>query len=213
MADYDPNVPVSGSENISVSQPKIMNNFQQLNTIFEFDHWTWNNATVANRGLHRQISFPSVLGADPAIGSNQGILYTKGDPNDVSARPQMYFENTTAGGKIFQITNRFINSQANNGYIILPNGTDTNRSIIVMWGNVNASSSSIPAIMFPTISNYTGAPQGFPNLCFGIFLTQEGPSASGAPTIILNTFGTQQFTVRISASVPGTTLYWLAIGN
>lgn len=210
---YIPNTPANGAENISVSQPKIKENFNQLNTIFAEDHFTWNDTSSAKRGLHKQLTFPDVLAADPVIGSDLGILYPKADSKDTSARAQMYFENQTALGKVFQITNRFINSISNNGYLMLPNGTDTNKSIIIMWGNVPAATSAIPAIVFPTISNYVGGPVGFPTSCFGVFLTQLGNSASGAPTIILNAFGSTQFTVRISASVPGTVLYWLAIGN
>ena len=210
---YDPLTPPSGAQNISVTRPQITTNFTQLNTIFDNDHWKYNETVSARRGYHRQITYPVPLTVDPATSTNTGSLYTKADVNDTSARPQLYFQNINGVNNVWQITNRFHNSISNNGYWVFSNGTLGDKSLIAMWGNVPAATSSIPAIAFPTISNYVGAPIGFPNSCFGVFLSQFGNSATTAPKIIVDTFGTQQFTVKISAGVAGTVLYWFAVGN
>lgn len=98
MSDYDPTIPF-GSQNISQGQVTIQNNFAQLNTIFDFDHFTWNNNTDAgaDRGLHRKITFPVPLGADPVVGGDDAVLYTK----TVTALTELFIKN--AGG-LTQIT-------------------------------------------------------------------------------------------------------------
>ena len=80
---------------VSVSQGQILENFSQLNTQFAIDHYAWTVGT----GVHKQVTIPAVLGADPAIAGAGGIYYTKNDP--VSGMTQAYFRNNTT---VYQIT-------------------------------------------------------------------------------------------------------------
>lgn len=221
---YTPSTPANGAENISVSQPKITTNFEQLNVLYNRDHFAWNDLTSAKRGYHRQMSFPDALVADPAIGSFDGILYPKEDPNDTSARTQMFFSNTTAGGRVFQLTNRFYSPGTTSGFLMLPNGTDSNPSLILMWGVYTGafnSSSSIP-VDFPKMPNYSyvqASPdnKGFPNNCFNVQISLETNDHSTSPSKVCTIAQTPAFN-RLGFSFNANNsfinkLYWFAIGN
>lgn len=70
---YNANIPQSNN-NISVSQGNILTNFQQLNTIFAKDHYTWDDNTAANRGWQKQVTFPANVAAVAA--GIAGIVHT-----------------------------------------------------------------------------------------------------------------------------------------
>lgn len=79
MADYNPNTPL-GTQNISNGQVTINNNFQELETIFDKDHYTWDDTTDpggAFRGFHRQLTLSLPLGGDPAVAGTASKTYTK----------------------------------------------------------------------------------------------------------------------------------------
>jgi hypothetical protein len=171
---YNPDVPLNGDENMSVSNPKIKTNFTALNNIFDNDHYKWNASIQAQRGYHKKISFPLAI-TDPVLGSQAGILYIKNDPNDDLARPQLYFENSQ---EIQQITNAFGSSTKDGGYWPLSNSTNggPHKTMWVMWGNEKATpgpgfSSNVVPVVFPTITDFTPAAAGFPNSCFLVLLT------------------------------------------
>lgn len=174
MADYDPLIP-QPNDLISESQSDILNNFGQLNTIFNSDHFTWNSSPSAKRGAHRKVTFATKLTSDPVLGSNDGIFFPKEDANDTSLREQLYFKNPT---ETVQITNRFHLGTAT-GYWMMPGGGGLTPSLIFMWGNVLATSftddlgpaGSFFDVTFQNLSSYTGSPSGFPNSLFNIQLT------------------------------------------
>jgi hypothetical protein len=201
MADYDPLIP-QANDLISQSQSDILNNFGELNTIFNNDHYTWDYSTSAYRGLHRKITFPLALGSDPALAGMAGYLFLKNDPNDASARAQVYYKNIT---ETLQVTNRF-HSAVTNGYIQLQGG------IIFMWGKISNPGSGNHTENFNTIANYTGAPVGFPNACFNVSLTVNGTSSTQTAVLNQSTpFTSTSFSYRMSASGPD--VFWYAIGN
>lgn len=204
---YTPGIPNS-TDNISVSQGQIKTNFQQLDSIFDNDHYKWDDATSggAYRGYHRQVYFPVASASDPALGGFESVFFSKDDTNDISLRAQLYFKNVTA---TYQVTNRFQNA-ATNGYAMIAGG------IILMWGVSAQATSGNHSINFNTITNYTGAPTGFPNNCFSVNFTIQTPSSGTAPTIVLDQttpFTQTQFNIRVSASVANTSIYWFAVGN
>lgn len=84
---YSPTIP-QPNDLLSQSQGDIQINFSQANSIFQIDHVEFNNATVADRGDHKQITFNTnnVPGGAP-VGTHS-ILYT----ND--ARPNLYYRNS-----------------------------------------------------------------------------------------------------------------------
>lgn len=200
---YNPNIP-QATDNISVDQPKILTNFSQANTLFGLDHFSFNNATVANRGLHQQVTFPTPLGAAPTPSNPEGILYPLADPNDTSSRTQLYFKN---GSTSFQVTNRFTNSGS--GYSMMPGG------IIFMWGIETSITSGTHTVTFPTISNYNYVGPGFPTAAFNVQISVSATSSAGAPVVVVDegSLNANRFRYRVSATVASTDLYWMAIGN
>jgi hypothetical protein len=95
---YNPNIPAP-TDQPSASQGQFLTNFGQLNTLFNFDHVAWNDATVANRGLHRKVAFIQAV-ADPIFAFPITQLYTKTSTNAVVNQrfnDLYYYEKNTAG--------------------------------------------------------------------------------------------------------------------
>lgn len=229
MSNYNPNVPASGSENISSAEPDIRNNFQKLNTIFNNDHYTWNDATLAgaNRGYHRKISFPAAI-SDPAIGSFSGILYPKNDIYDTSTEPQVFFENPNGLNAIQQLTNRFHKTDgtdiAPNGYFMLPLGTPNNRSLIFMWGRqdtfaATSGGKGVQPITLPSIDHYNyqgGQTKGFPNSIFNVQVTMARNDADTTKNLSVKTGSdspTKEGFSIVYSSTDMNRVYWFAIGT
>lgn len=172
---YNPNIPL-GTDNISVDRASMQVNFDQANTLFDNDHYAFDDATSANRGYHRQIFFPAALGADPSLGGFLGVLYPKVDTNDTSNRMQIYFKNATG---VQQVTSRFQTASAS-GYIQLP-GT---QGLFMMWfqDSVTLTGGNTQQFFtknYPiTISNYNYAGPGFPTGTLQIFFTIVSDSTS-----------------------------------
>ena len=60
---YKPNIPQS-TDNLSQSQIDMLGNFQQLNTSFLVDHYTFADLT-ANNGKHNTVTTPAYVAAPP----------------------------------------------------------------------------------------------------------------------------------------------------
>ncbi len=95
---YNPNIPF-GAQNISQGQVTIQTNFSQLETIFDNDHYTWDNATVANRGRHRQITIPAYI-ADPNPTNPSSVLYTKDAGGGFTG---LYFQNDSTAADVYPL--------------------------------------------------------------------------------------------------------------
>jgi hypothetical protein len=200
---YNPNIP-NATDNISVSQNDLKINFQQLENIFDNDHYTWDFATTANRGAHRQVNFKLPI-ADPAVVATESFVYSKADPKDTGNNSQLYFKNILG---IKQLTNRFLGS-AIDGYAILSEG------IILMWGKEIGGpfgSNQVP-VFFPTMTNYAGAPVGFPNNCFNVQCTGALLDNTAKSVGIRDgTLAANGFTAQLSSVSLGS-FFWFAIGN
>ena len=88
---FNPNIP-QATDLTSASQSQILTNFSQLNTIFDVDHVTYDNATVANRGKHDKSTYIE-QGADPATSANEVALYSK----DLSTVSTLYMRKESSG--------------------------------------------------------------------------------------------------------------------
>lgn len=117
---YNPSIPQTG-DNLSTSQGQMLTNFTALNTIFAFDHYTWNDSTTANQGLHKKVSFPATetVGAQSGLAS---VVYTK----NVASVASPYFRNAI-GDFVMWYGGTTSNGQAsttlaNPGQLNLPNG-------------------------------------------------------------------------------------------
>lgn len=191
---YNPSIP-QGSDNLSTSQGQILNNFTQLNNIFDFNHFTWNDPTSANRGLHRKIDFPSPTTVAPPAG-NASVLY----PKTVSAVTSLYFDNAVGSSVVWRggSTNGLVSVSSSN--LTLPNGLQFSYGI----GTTNGSGDA-------TVSF------NFPNNLYSATLTRviTGGNNRGfvewgsAPT---KTSGAVRMLDSSGSGIAGT-FHWFAVGN
>lgn len=210
---YNPLIPI-GTDNISTDRSGIQVNFSQADLLFANDHYAFDDATSANRGYHKQIYFPLASGSAPSLGSFAGVFFTQNDPNDTSAKPQLYFKNSS---NTYQVSNRF-RSSASTGYWMLDNGSGTTgTTAIMMWGSASipSSGSGTVPVTFPTISNYIGGPAGFPNNVYNVQFSLQASSSGNQPAVCIDTsaFSTTGFRFRYSGGTVAATAYWTAIGN
>jgi hypothetical protein len=146
---YNPNIPQS-NERPSVSQSKILTNFQQLNTVFDEDHLTFNASE--NNGKHKAIHLREV--SDPTTISNELGLYVK----ETDSISELWLRRESNGTKI-QLTSKNP-TKATAGQTFLPGG------IILKWGNSSVGAGG--DISFPT---------QFPTACLNVQATVEDSSA------------------------------------
>jgi len=88
---FNPNIP-QASDLISQSQAQILTNFGQVNTIFDIDHVTFNNATAANRGKHDKSTYVEQA-SDPVTSTNEVAVYSK----DTGTQPDLFYRPESAG--------------------------------------------------------------------------------------------------------------------
>lgn len=208
---YDPTIP-QASDNISTSQGEILTNFSQIGSLFgsnaAADHYAFNDATAAFRALHKQVTFPTPLGAAPAPSNPKGIIYPLADVNDTSTRTQTYFKN---GSTTHQLTNRF-SAAAAPGWIMLSGSKD---SIIFMWGTEASITIGTHTVNFPQITNHVSGP-GFPTSCFNVQFSLSCTSSNPAnvPSVVINdgSISASQFQYRVNTTLPDVDLFWFAIG-
>lgn len=187
MTDYDPTIPAA-TQNLLTSQGQMLNNFSELNTIFDYNHFTWNDAVTADRGKHRKVEFPEPLTSDPSPTGDDGVLYTKA----VSGIGQLFFANASAVDQLTGINGTF----AAEGSATFPNG------LIMKWGK-KTSVSNNSAVVYPT---------PFPTAVWSVQVS-GGESSGTQPTINLsaNAADTNGFTLKISTG--STDIFYFALGN
>lgn len=186
---YNPNIP-QANDLISQSQAQIQTNFSQADTIFDTNHYTFDNSTVANRGKHRFSSYVE-QGADPVTAANEIAIYSK----DLAGVSQLYMRRESAGTVIqMSVGNPVV---GNPGSTFLPGG------IIMKWGFKNILSTG-------TAINFVAEGVGnFPTNCFGVTISvnQNAFSGGDAWSNIPNVAG---FTAR---AVNNCSVFWVAMGN
>lgn len=72
---FNPNIPQS-TDKQDQSQPQLLTNFSQLNTLMDNDHVAWNNGTTANRARHRRVRIVENQ-TDPNLTYPNSEVYTK----------------------------------------------------------------------------------------------------------------------------------------
>ena len=95
---YTPTTP-QPTENLSVSQGLFLTNFQQLNSLYDLDHWKWDDLTAVNRGHHKIIKFP-VVQPDPGIAAPTVSFYTKLD----HTKNHLFAQNGPLATDTYQVT-------------------------------------------------------------------------------------------------------------
>lgn len=91
---FNPNIPAA-NDLINQSQAQLQTNFSQANTIFDVDHVTFDDATVADRGKHRQCTYPE-LGGGPTTLANEGAVYTLAG----AAETELYYRRESNGEEV-----------------------------------------------------------------------------------------------------------------
>jgi hypothetical protein len=119
---FNPAIP-QRTDTISGSQPPILINFEQLNTLFDRDHISYVFATEPSRGYHKKITFNGISG-DPGLTAPTTSLYTKAS----GATTELFFQNNPAS--IVQLTGLPATLWANGGSAGGPN----NYTIDTPWG-------------------------------------------------------------------------------
>lgn len=111
---FDPTVPSTGSL-ISAQYNILQTNFAQSNTLYGIDHYSWNDATVANRGLHRYLTIPVPVSPAAPLGAIVNV-YSKTFAEGVPPANynELVFENPTVAT---QITASYLDSTAGEGFI------------------------------------------------------------------------------------------------
>lgn len=191
---YNPAIP-QPNDLISASQAQIQTNFSQADTIFDIDHFTFDNATTANRGKHRKSTYVEVT--DPTTAANELALYSK----DLAGATTLYLRQES-NGNVVQMTAGNQNAKSgantakssNNGETFLPGG------FLMKFGTSNENNTT-RTIIFTTDANLDAF-----NSIYSVFLYPLGSNQTVAVTSVSNT----QFTLS-SANGP-VTIYWLAIG-
>lgn len=99
---YDPQIPQPNDDMGQVSQPGLLTNFGQLNTVFDQNHETFNAAS--NRGKHKFVQFP-VQGSDPEAATTEIVLFAKDGTN--IAQPELHSVSNLSGTQtVSQLTQK-----------------------------------------------------------------------------------------------------------
>lgn len=183
MVDYNPNIP-QGTDNLSTSQGQILNNFSQLNTIFDVDHVKYDDATSANRGFHRKVRLVNVA-SDPVLVSPQTQLYTK----TTGGAEEFFFANAST---TTQLTGpRSLNTK---GYATLPGG------LIIQWNRLASVTNGLPETFA----------LAFPNQAYAVAVTIE--IASTLVVVGINALTQAGFTFRVNSG-SGVPVTYIALGR
>lgn len=179
------------AEDLDVSQPLIRGNFQQANTSFGIDHYSFSDLT-ANNGKHKFVHLPEQSPNGPSTAANEGAIYTKeaGTITRLFWRP----ENTAAAGVEYQLTNINPFTSAPNGYTFLPNG------LLLIFGTATVVLGNTSfTVTFPNALTLTANPYSVNYVSNGLASTPRVTSIS---------------TTGFSGSCSSTTtaIYWMAIG-
>lgn len=182
MSTYTPNVPQS-AQRISQTQPLIQDNFLALDSAIQNDHVAVTDATASKRMLHKQVTFPDPLGADPAVAGNDGIVYTKDLGGGLG---DLFFKNASVVTQLSGLAKNF----ANPGYANLSGGFQ------VRFGTATAGGS------FGDV-NFNAA---FSNNCLAVVASCSG----GTATIGVQLVNASKFQAKSSGG--NVSIQYIAVG-
>ena len=195
MTVYYPSIP-QPTDNPSVSQAQLLQNFGQINTSFSVNHDALTDATSANWGKHTFVSLMQQA-VEPTTIASEGALYTYSvTPTGGSAAPQLFWGPESDGATV-QLTNYFAPLNAATGGTFLPGG------LIMQWAVVNCTASSVTAVTFPT---------AFSAAAFCVQVTGWQTASSNSVIFVVNASVTKTgFSIK-NQSGSAQNVSWLAIG-
>ncbi len=150
MSLFNPNIP-NPSDFLSDSQLALKNNNGGLNTVFNVDHYTFNDAT-AKKGFHNTVTTPLIIGA--------------AHPTPLANTPKFYAMQSTANVGVLQYSRACSNGSVVAAPTPVTNFQPNNTSI-----NIGASSTI-------NILDFTGFTSAIAE--FFLFSANEGTTASHA---------------------------------
>lgn len=181
---YNPAIP-GPNDLIAQSQAQIQTNFSQADTIFDINHVTFDDATVASRGKHRKVDYIRV--AAPGSLAAEAVTYQK-----LSGGSSNLFMQRDAVATEVQLTGRNP-SGTTNGETFLPGG------FLLKWGSAVIGASPT-AIAFPV---------AFPNNCFSVSVCINNNSPAFSATVNnVTKNGFDLYTTKTTV-----THFYIAIGN
>lgn len=188
---YNPAIP-QATDLISQSQAQIQTNFSQVDLIFDVDHVTFDNVSVASRGKHRKVDFIRI--AAPGSLATEAVVYQKA----ASGNSELFMQRDNVGTEI-QLTSG-TPVVASNGSTFLP-GLST-AVLGQRWGQFTFSGTS-------TTINYTTA---FSASTFGVVITPINAAAAGT-SYRVGTSSATGFTITTGSAVVNGSYFYIAIGN
>ncbi len=190
---YNPGIPLPG-DRPSDSQPQLLINFGQLNTLFARNHYEYNWATAADRGKHRFCTLFNQA-AGPATGATEIALYSK----ILAGEQILYLRRKSNGAEIpMSVDNTPVNAATGRSFI--PG------HMYIQWGQVVAPSGESGLIPYS---------QPFAAPPWSIVVTPlRTAGANPTPCFVSSTHPPDAVNFRIvNTSTNPHTVYWMAIGG
>lgn len=185
---YNPNIPQPGDK-LRNSQPQLLQNFQAINTGFNFNHIDLN---LADAGKHKLLTMPRQAFPQVVTG-NDLLLYVGLNPD--TALSELYLKRSTDVGNGTAITAGASNL-ASFGWSTLPSGAKIKWGSFSVAGNV-ISTQTMQGPAFTNVNSYT--------------VSVSIDSATTVASVAVNNLNTTQF--RFLSNVAAVTTYrYLAIG-
>jgi hypothetical protein len=190
---YLPNIPQPTDDPATQSQAQFLENFQQLDTQFGFDHIAFSAG--ADNGEHVKVTFNDVS-ADPGLASPKASCYTKAD---AGGSTQLFYENfdVVAGANVRrQLTNLTV-TQAGTNY-----GITTPWGLIQNWGSITSNANTPVAATFAV---------PFTSSVHSITVSAVSDNGTGRSAVVSSgSVGLNTFSVRSTNG--GMLVYYYAIG-
>lgn len=192
-----PNIPQS-TDQISISQGNILNNFQILGSIA-------GNANANSSSLNASVGFNfvnfSLPGAAAITGANQMALYTGANAN--SGRQELYVIHQNSTVPVPMTAYALGGTNAGNGWTYLPSG------LIMAWGRSTTGGANNVTITYSAeLTNFPGFTTvfAFPQL------TRISGAGTSTNFVTLTNYTQTTFQVYASAGSTGVQFAWMIIG-
>lgn len=196
---FNPAIP-QPNDILSQSQAQIQTNFSQADTIFDVNHITFDNATVAERGKHRRVDFKRV--ATPGSVLTEAVVYQK-----LAAGSSNLFMQRDGAGAEIQLTGPTpsiaIHGEGFMAGVTVP--------ILYKWGQFTTVSN-------PQVVTYAGGGPGVPLLA--PFLTAFPTTTEMVQLTPINSTGVGNYRVSATSAASftvnapiGSSFYFYAIGH
>lgn len=188
---YIKDVPASGNEAPSASQPKITANFQSIQEVFNLNHTAIEEP---EGGKHKFLTMPKQTDSTkPATGNDEGALYLK----EVNSKLNLFLRQANSGTETNINLMGVTLTSGVNGQIVL------NNTLVIKWGNAIGSqvSKNTQRVTFPTAFN---------SIFWVNFNVQKGTSSTTG--YFLNGYQKSYFDVKTDSSQLRR-YYYIAIGT